>query len=187
MCHVDDGRWPHRPRCSAGRLRPGLRADLRPGLPAIQPGLPAIRLGLPARRRQPNLAHEPPHQPRVLVGVLDAAQAGNRRKGRLSALRAHAKAPYKMDSHRKTLRNTKAAYPPREGADMCLTCSELSHLCVSTSTPVIDYERPFVLEIQGCMGLYRVCRHIEGSARASTRRPWRYPVPTKEISELLPL
>ena len=31
------------------------------------------------------------------------------RKGRLSALRAHTKAPYKMNFHRKTLRNATAA------------------------------------------------------------------------------
>jgi hypothetical protein len=31
------------------------------------------------------------------------ARAGNRRFGPLSALRAHTKAPYKMDFHRKTL------------------------------------------------------------------------------------
>jgi hypothetical protein len=37
------------------------------------------------------------------------ARAGNRRKGRLSALRAHTKAPYKMDLHRKTLSSAKAA------------------------------------------------------------------------------
>jgi hypothetical protein len=37
------------------------------------------------------------------------ARAENRRKGRLSALRAHAKAPYKTDFHQKTLRNAKAA------------------------------------------------------------------------------
>jgi hypothetical protein len=35
------------------------------------------------------------------------ARAGNRRFGRLSALRAHTKAPYKTNSHRKTLRNAK--------------------------------------------------------------------------------
>jgi hypothetical protein len=37
------------------------------------------------------------------------ARAGNRRFGRLSALRAHTKAPYKMYFHRKTLRNAKGA------------------------------------------------------------------------------
>ena len=37
------------------------------------------------------------------------ARAGNRRKGRFSALRAHTKAPYKMNFHKKTLVNTKAA------------------------------------------------------------------------------
>ena len=37
------------------------------------------------------------------------ARAGNHRKGRLSALRAHTKAPYKMDFHRKNLRNAKGA------------------------------------------------------------------------------
>jgi hypothetical protein len=45
------------------------------------------------------------------------ARAGNRRFKCLSALRAHTKAPYKMDFHRKTLRNAKGAYPPRAGAD----------------------------------------------------------------------
>ena len=38
-----------------------------------------------------------------------AARAGNRRKGRLGILRAHTKNPYKMDFHRKTLRNAKGA------------------------------------------------------------------------------
>jgi hypothetical protein len=33
--------------------------------------------------------------------------AENRRFGRLSALRVHTKAPYKMDLHRKRLRNAK--------------------------------------------------------------------------------
>jgi hypothetical protein len=37
------------------------------------------------------------------------ARAGNRRKGLLSALRAHTKAPYKMDFHRKKLMNAKGA------------------------------------------------------------------------------
>ena len=37
------------------------------------------------------------------------ARAGNRRFRRLSALRAHTKAPYKRDLHRKTLRNAKGA------------------------------------------------------------------------------
>ena len=39
------------------------------------------------------------------------ARAGNRRKGRLSALRAHTstKAPYKIDRHGKTRRNAKGA------------------------------------------------------------------------------
>ena len=37
------------------------------------------------------------------------ARAGNRRTERLSALRAHTKAPLKMDFHRKTLRNAKGA------------------------------------------------------------------------------
>ena len=40
---------------------------------------------------------------------LFSARAENRRKGRLGALRAHTKAPYKMDFRRKTLRNAKAA------------------------------------------------------------------------------
>jgi hypothetical protein len=39
----------------------------------------------------------------------DTARAENRRKGRLSALRAHTKAPYKKDFHRKTLMNAKTA------------------------------------------------------------------------------
>ena len=43
--------------------------------------------------------------------------AGNRRKGRLSALRAHTKAPYKMDFRRKTPRSAKTASPPRAAAD----------------------------------------------------------------------
>jgi hypothetical protein len=37
------------------------------------------------------------------------ARAGNRRKGRVRALRAHTKALYKMNFHRKTLRNAKGA------------------------------------------------------------------------------
>ena len=37
------------------------------------------------------------------------ARAENRRFWRLSALRAHTKAPYKMHFHRKTLRNAKGA------------------------------------------------------------------------------
>jgi hypothetical protein len=37
------------------------------------------------------------------------ARAGNRRKGRLSALRAHTKPPYTMYFHGKTLRNAKGA------------------------------------------------------------------------------
>ena len=37
------------------------------------------------------------------------ARAENRRKGRLSALRAHTKAPHKTDLLKKTLRNAKAA------------------------------------------------------------------------------
>ena len=39
----------------------------------------------------------------------DTARAGNRRKRRLSALRAHTKVPYKIDLLWKTLRNAKAA------------------------------------------------------------------------------
>jgi hypothetical protein len=38
---------------------------------------------------------------------LQPARDGNRRFWWLSALRAHTKAPYKMDFHRKTLRNAK--------------------------------------------------------------------------------
>jgi hypothetical protein len=38
-----------------------------------------------------------------------AARAENRRFSPLSALRAHTKAPYKMDFHRKTLRSAKGA------------------------------------------------------------------------------
>jgi hypothetical protein len=38
-----------------------------------------------------------------------SARAGNRRKGWLSALRAHTKAPHKIDFYRKMLRNAKAA------------------------------------------------------------------------------
>jgi hypothetical protein len=37
------------------------------------------------------------------------ARAENHRKGRLSALRTHTKGPYKMNFHRKTLRNAKGA------------------------------------------------------------------------------
>ena len=37
------------------------------------------------------------------------ARAGNRRFWLLSALRAHTKAPYKIDFHRKTLRDAKGA------------------------------------------------------------------------------
>jgi hypothetical protein len=32
-------------------------------------------------------------------------------------LRAHTKSPYQIDFHIKTLRNAKATWPPREGAD----------------------------------------------------------------------
>jgi hypothetical protein len=38
-----------------------------------------------------------------------SARAGSRRFGRLSALCAHTKAPYKMYFHRKTLRNAETA------------------------------------------------------------------------------
>ena len=44
-----------------------------------------------------------------LACVLSTVRAGNRQKGRLSALRAHTKAPYKMDFHREKLRNAKGA------------------------------------------------------------------------------
>ena len=40
---------------------------------------------------------------------LSTARAGNRRFWRLSALRAHTKAPYKMYFYRKMLRNAKGA------------------------------------------------------------------------------
>jgi hypothetical protein len=40
---------------------------------------------------------------------LTTARAGSRRFWLLSALRTHAKAPYKMDFHRKKLRNAKGA------------------------------------------------------------------------------
>jgi hypothetical protein len=42
-------------------------------------------------------------------GARSTARAENRRFGRLSALRAHTKTPYKIDFHRKTLRNAKGA------------------------------------------------------------------------------
>jgi hypothetical protein len=48
--------------------------------------------------------HVAPHATKSLP-----ARAENRRKGRLSALRAHTKAPHKIDFHRKTLRNAKGA------------------------------------------------------------------------------
>jgi hypothetical protein len=44
-----------------------------------------------------------------MPGTLTTARAKNRRFSPLSALRAHTKAPYKMDFHRKTLRNAKGA------------------------------------------------------------------------------
>ena len=43
------------------------------------------------------------------LSIAPTARAGNRRFGRLSALRAHTKAPYKMNFHRKTPRNAKGA------------------------------------------------------------------------------
>jgi hypothetical protein len=44
-----------------------------------------------------------------LAGAMGSNTAQNRRNGRLSALRAHTKSPYKMDFHRKKLRNAKGA------------------------------------------------------------------------------
>jgi hypothetical protein len=49
------------------------------------------------------------------VAVALAARAGNRRFWRLSALRAHTKAPYKTDLNRKTLRALKR--PGRPGQE----------------------------------------------------------------------
>jgi hypothetical protein len=55
----------------------------------------------------------PPHpfhrDPRPWSTSGGSARVGNRQNGRLSALRAHTKAPYKMNFHRKTLRNAKGA------------------------------------------------------------------------------
>jgi hypothetical protein len=41
--------------------------------------------------------------------LISTARAGNRRFWCVSARRAHKKAPYKTDLHRKTLRNAKGA------------------------------------------------------------------------------
>jgi hypothetical protein len=49
---------------------------------------------------------------------LSTARAGNRRFWRLSALRAHTKAPYKMDFHRKTLRALNRPKAARTVADL---------------------------------------------------------------------
>jgi hypothetical protein len=53
--------------------------------------------------------------------VRAAARAGDRRFGPLSALRAHTKAPYKTDLHRKTLRPLDR---PWDGADSSIGASE---------------------------------------------------------------
>jgi hypothetical protein len=44
-----------------------------------------------------------------ILAIWSTARAENRRKGRLSALRANTKAPYKNYLQWKTLRNAKAA------------------------------------------------------------------------------
>ena len=49
-----------------------------------------------------------------MKGLESTARAGNRRFWLLSALRAHTKAPYKIDFHRKT---RTALNRPRDGAD----------------------------------------------------------------------
>jgi hypothetical protein len=56
-----------------------------------------------------------PKEPSPRWSSTTPARGGNRRFGCVSALRAHTKAPYEMDLHRKTLRNAKGAYPPRAG------------------------------------------------------------------------
>jgi hypothetical protein len=49
-------------------------------------------------------ANEPYSTSAVSSCITPTARAGNRHFGPLSTLRAHTKAPYKMDFHRKTLR-----------------------------------------------------------------------------------
>jgi hypothetical protein len=61
------------------------------------------RAGVPRQR------HCPGRKPFSVVKQAVARGAENRRKGRLSARRAHTNAPYKMDFHRETLMNDKAA------------------------------------------------------------------------------
>jgi hypothetical protein len=73
------------------------------------------------------------------------ARAGNRRFGRLSALRAHTKAPYKTDLHRKTLMALNRL--DRDGADspadrveeLAERVLQRERCQVIFSTPIIPY------------------------------------------------
>ena len=87
--------------------------------PVGPPG-PLVLAALGARVIEARLRHVAPRRPDdqrawqdqlllVVDVVVRPARAGNRRKGRLSALRAHTKAPYKTDLLWETLRNAKAA------------------------------------------------------------------------------
>ena len=82
-CAIDN--CPHRIQRGAAewRQRP------RPG----GPGLRTAPTAWPAYLKKPHIA----------TRTRPPARAGTRRKGRLGALRAHTKAPYEIDFHRKTL------------------------------------------------------------------------------------